>query len=382
VYVLLTDKNIPAIPLFAFVGFILAESKAGDRLMRLFRALLGFMPGGIVIMVVLVSAYFTTFTGASGITILALGSILFVALSKKGSYSENFSIGLLTASGSIGLLFPPSLPLILYGSIAQISILEMFKAGIIPGVIMIVVMSATGIILSLRKHIAPVPFRPKEVLKCLKESVWEIVIPAFVIIPFFIGITKLVETAAFIVVYTLIVEVVIHREIKWRDLPNVALRGIIIMGGVLVIIGTAQALADYIVDQEIPMLLAAWMKQAIQSPLIFLLILNIALLISGCLMEIYAALIVLVPIIIPLGAAFGIDPVHLGIIFLVNMEIGFLTPPMGLNLFLSAYCFKKPIGSVYRASIPFYVIQIGILFLITYMPYIFNAVRGLFGYSS
>jgi C4-dicarboxylate transporter DctM subunit len=371
---MLTGDNIAAIPLFALVGFILSESKAGERLIKLFKSLFGWIPGGLVIMTVLVCAFFTTFTGASGVTILALGGVLYYALAQKSSYSESYSTGLLTASGSIGLLFPPSLVIILYASKAMVSVLDMFIAGLVPGVLMLLVMSGTGIFMSLRQKIAPSPFKLKEALASIKESAFEILLPLFIFVLYFGGITTLVETSAFSVIYVFITEVLVRKEIALKDFMKVIVKAVIIIGGVLVILGTANALAEFIKVQQVHNILFAWMKNNIHSPILFLLMLNIALLITGCFMDIFSAIIVVVPLILPLVGAGGvypeISPIHLGIIFIVNMEIGFLTPPIGLNLFLASYRFEKTIGRVYKNVIPFLALQTGLLLIITYIPWL------------
>jgi len=374
------QPNLPAVPLFTFVGFILAASNSGKRLIRLFKAWVGWIPGGVVIVAVLVSAFFTTFTGASGITILALGAILFTALAKEGRYSENYSVGLLTASGSIGLLFPPSLPIILYGSIALVNISHLFLGGILPGVLMIAAMSITGIVISIKKKIPVIPFNLKEAVLSLKDAVYEIVLPFLIIIPLFLGLGSLVEISAFIVVYVLIFTLFIRKEIKLPDLSNVALKGAVIIGGVLMILGVASAFSEFlVVEQDITTVLKDFLNTYIQSPILFLLIVNVVLLLTGCIMDIYSALIVVAPIIAALGAQYGINPVHMGIIFIVNLEIGFLTPPIGLNLFLASYCFEKPIGKIYKNVLPFFGIQLVILLLVTYIPQISTMLVDLLG---
>lgn len=375
-YVLLTSHLIPAIPLFTVTGFILSESKAGERLVRLFKSLFAWFPGGLAIMAVLVCAFFTTFTGASGVTILALGALLSYVL-VNGKYKRKFSVGLLTASGSIGLLFPPSLPIIIYGVIAGISIKEMFVGGILPGIVMVLVLVIYGIIYAVRNKAERVPFHFKETLTAVRESIWEILLPVIVILGYFGGLTTLVESGAIAVVYALIIEVVIHRDLKIRDLSQVMLKCIPIIGGVLIILALAKGLSYFIVDAEIPLLLTAWVKANIGSKLVFLLLLNIALLITGCFMDIFSAIMVVVPLIIPLGNLFGIHPVHLGIIFLANMELGYLTPPVGLNLFLSSYRFNEPMVNIYKSVLPFFLIQLVSVLLITYIPILSTGLLGI-----
>ena len=366
-YEMLMQHSIPAIPLFAVVGFLLSESKAGERLVRFFKAWFAWFPGGIAIMAVLVCAFFTTFTGASGVTILALGALLSYGLI-NGKYERKFSIGLLTASGSVGLLFPPSLPIIIYGVIAGISIKDMFLGGIIPGFVMVLALVVFSIIYASKKRPVREPFRIKEALAAMKNAIWEILLPVVIIGGYFGGLTTLVESAAVAVIYTLVVEVFIHRDLKLKDLRQVVSKSIPIIGGVLIILSLAYGLYYFIVDAQVPMKLTAWVQANIGSKYVFLLLLNIALLITGCLMDIFSAIMVVVPLIIPLGALFGIHPVHLGIIFLANMELGYMTPPVGLNLFLASYRFNEPMAKLYKDVLPFFFIQLVSVLLITYIP--------------
>lgn len=368
-FALLTSSTIPAIPLFTVTGFLLSESKAGERLVQLFKALFGFIPGGLSIMAIMVCAFFTTFTGASGVTILALGGLLIYVL-EKGNYSRRFSVGLLTASGSIGLLFPPSLPIIIYGVTAQINIKHLFIGGILPGFFMVLVMVVFGVMYAKKNPVIREPFHIKEVLKALRGAIWEMLLPVVIVFGYFGGYTNLVESSAIAVLYTLIIEVFVNRDLKIRDLPNVVLKSIPIIGGVLIILALANGLSYYMIDAEIPMKLAAWMNANIHSKYVFLLLLNIALLITGCFMDIFSAILVVVPLILPLGELFGIHPVHLGIIFLANLELGYLTPPVGLNLFLAAYRFKEPMVKVYKDVLPFLFIQVVSVLIITYVPFL------------
>jgi tripartite ATP-independent transporter DctM subunit len=366
-YSMLIDNSIPAIPLFAIAGFILSESKAGERLVRLFRSLFGWFPGGLAIMAILVSTFFTTFTGASGVTILALGALLSVVLI-KGNYGKSFGYGLLTSSGSVGLLFPPSLPIIIYGISAQVSIKDMFLGGIIPGIIMVMALVIFAMVYAKRKKIPTEAFNLKDALISIKDSIWEILLPLVIILSYFGGLTTLVESSAIAVVYTLIVQLFIKRDLKAKNLMSVVNKAVPIIGGVLIILAVAKGLSYFIVDAQIPMKLSEWVGANISSKLTFLLLLNLALLITGCLMDIFSAIIVVVPLILPLGAHFGIDPVHLGIIFLANMELGYLTPPVGLNLFLASYRFNEPLAKIYRYVIPFLIIQMISVLIITYVP--------------
>jgi len=368
-YNMLTNYSIPAIPLFTFAGFILSESQAGKRLVRLFKAFVGWLPGGLAIMVVLVCTFFTTFTGATGVTILALGGLLIYAL-QQGGYESRFGEGLLTSSGSIGLLFPPSLPIILYGVMAQINIVHMFVGGIIPGALMVIALCIFGVVTAMTRKIERIPFVLVEAWAAVKESVWEILLPVLILLLYFLGLTKLVETGAVAVIYALVVEGLIHRDLKLRDLGRVVRKCVPILGGVLIILAGAKGLSYYIVDAEVPAALSAWVKAYIGSKYLFLLALNVVLLIVGCLMDIFSAILVVVPLIIPMGAAFGIHPVHLGIIFLANLGLGYLTPPVGLNLFLAAYLFNKPLVRIYRDVLPFFLALLAVVLLVTYVPWL------------
>ncbi|MDR2185352.1 MAG: TRAP transporter large permease subunit [Treponema sp.] len=368
VYMALTQNSIIPIPLFTLTGFFLSESKAGERLVQTFRSLFSWLPGGMIIVTVIICAFFTSFTGASGVTILALGGILYAILSEHNKYPEKFSVGLLTSTGSIGLLFPPSLPIILVGATTQTHILRLFVGGIIPGLILVTAVIIFGIVASLRTKIPVEPFRIREALGGLKTSALEIILPVFLTLGFFSGRLSLVEIGAVAMIYIFIVEVFVHRDIKFSDLPRVFRKATPIMGGVLSIIALSMALSYYIVDTQAPQNLAQWMLSAVQSKFVFLLLLNLSLLVVGCLMDIFSAILIVLPLISPLGQAYGIDPVHLGIIFITNLEVGFLTPPVGLNLFLATYRFKKPFVDICRYVFPFLLIQLVVVLLVTYIP--------------
>ncbi|MBN2551721.1 MAG: TRAP transporter large permease subunit [Spirochaetales bacterium] len=368
-YSMLTGYSIPAIPLFTFAGFILSESKAGERLVRLFRAWLGWLPGGLIIMAVLVCTFFTTFTGATGVTILALGALLAYVLVESGRYSTDFANGLITGSGSIGLLFPPSLPIILYGVIAQINIKHMFVGGILPGLLMVLTICGIGVFTAVRHKVKPVRFQIREAALSIKDSFWEILLPVIILLGYFGGLFTLVETGAVAVIYALIIEMLIHRDLSLRDLPGVMLKCIPIVGGVLIILAAAKGLSYYLVDAEVPMRLSSWVQANISSRYLFLILLNLALLVTGCLMDIFSAILVVVPLIIPMGEIFGVHPVHLGVIFLANLGVGYLTPPVGLNLFLAAYRFEQPLVRIYRNVIPFFLALLAVVLLITYVPW-------------
>ncbi len=375
-YTMLSGPMIPSLPLFTLAGFIISESKAGERLVRLFRALFGWLPGGLAIMSVILCAFMTTFTGASGVTILAVGSLLMFILT-AGSYKERFSTGLLTSAGSIGLLFPPSLPIILYGVMAQVSIKDMFVGGILPGAFMVLTLAAMGVVRAVRDKVPRVPFTTKEAGLSILPAIGEVLLPVFILMLFLGGVMTIVETAAFAVVYALVLEVVVHRDIPWKKLPEVFFKSGLIVGGVLAILSVAKGLSYYIVDAEIPMRMTDWMLARVGSKYLFLALLNVALLIVGCFLDIFSAITVVVPLIIPLGVAYGVNPVHLGIIFLANLELGYLTPPVGMNLFLASYAFNKPLGAIYRYVVPFLLIELGAVLVITYLPWLTTVLLGI-----
>ncbi|MDR1587904.1 MAG: TRAP transporter large permease subunit [Treponema sp.] len=370
IYSALTGSNIIAIPLFTLVGFFLSESRAGERLVHTFRTLFSWIPGGIIIATVIICAFFTSFTGASGVTILALGGILYTILSEHMKYPEKFSVGLLTSVGSIGLLFPPSLPIILVGATSMTNIFHLFLGGIFPGLILVASVIIFGIAASVRIKIPVEKFDGRKALSGLKESALEILLPVLLIFGYFSGALSLVEIGATGAIYIFIVEVLIHRDIKASGVPQVFIKAIPIIGGVLSILALSKALSYYIVDTQAPANLAKWMQAAISSKYVFLLLLNLALLVVGCLMDIFSAILIVLPLIVPLGQAYGIDPVHLGIIFITNLEVGFLTPPVGLNLFLASYRFNKSFVNICRYVFPFLLIQMAVVLLVTYVPWL------------
>jgi C4-dicarboxylate transporter, DctM subunit len=369
-YELLTGSSVPAIPLFTLTGFILSESRAGERLVRLFQSFLGGLSGGMAVMAVLVSAFFTTFTGASGVTILALGALLFFMLSQTGEYKDDFSQGLLTSSGSIGLLFPPSLPIIMYGVMAQISVRDMFLGGIIPGLILVTALSVMGVISAVRSHKKKkFTFNPGEFLSALKNASGELLLPVVILVGYFGGITTLVETGAVAVIYSIILEGIVHRDFTMDSLFKAVDKSLPIIGGVLMILATARGLSYYLIDAEIPMLLTSFVGAHIHSRIVFLILLNLILLLTGCLMDIYSAILVVGPLVIPMGELFQIHPVQLGIIFLANLQLGYLTPPVGMNLFLASYRFETPLVTIYKRVLPFLLVLLIMVLLITYVPW-------------
>ncbi|MDR0502693.1 MAG: TRAP transporter large permease subunit [Treponema sp.] len=379
IYSSLTNRNIIAIPLFTVVGFFLSESRAGERLVNVFRCFFSWLPGGIILMSVVICAFFTSFTGASGVTILALGGILYAILSEHLDYPQKFSIGLITSVGSIGLLFPPSLPLILVGTVTQTNIFHLFLGGIIPGIILVAAMIVFSIIMSHKVKIPVEKFDGRKALSAFKEAYLEILLPILLLVGYFYGILSLTEIGAAAVLYVFIVEVIVHRDIKFSDIKKIFDKAIPIIGGVLLILAVAKALSYYVVVTQAPANIAAWMHGAFTSKIIFLLLLNIFLLIIGFILDIFSAIIVVLPLIVPLGQAYGIDPVHLGIIFVINLEVGYMTPPVGLNLFLASYRFKRPFVEICRYVFPFLSVRLLVVFLVTYLPWLSTWLVRLFG---
>ena len=366
-YRIVVSPTLPTIPLFTIAGFLLAESKSSIRLLSLFQALFGWIPGGTPIVLVIICGFFTAITGGSGVTILALGGLLMPMLIKDG-FSKDFSLGLITVSGSIGLLFPPSLPLIIYGVTAGVSIKSIFLGGIIPGLLILAIVASWAIFSSKRQSVAVYDFKINNIKSALIESKWEIAIPFIIMFGIFGGYMTLVETAAISALYVLFITVVIYRDISFSKVGNILIDCCALIGGVLIILGVAMGLTSYIIDAEVPITLLEWVKTNISSKYIFLILLNVFLLIVGCMMDIFSATIIVVPLIKPIAAYFGIDPIHLAIIFIANLELGYLTPPVGMNLFLSAYRFDESMKSVYTSTMPFYFVMLFCVILITYFP--------------
>jgi tripartite ATP-independent transporter DctM subunit len=368
---LTTSTGVAAIPLFTLAGFLLAEGKSSERLLRVFRAWLGWAPGGTAVAAATLCAFFTLFTGGSGVTILVLGGLLLPGLMADG-YRERFSVGLLTASGSLGLLFPLSLPLMLYGIVSQkASIEDLFIGGLLPGLLMLALLAALGVREGLRSRAERSPFRSKEAFGALWDAKWELLLPVFVVGAFLGGIATLVESAPLAALYTLIVQRFVRRDLPtWGDVFRVAADCIALVGSVLLILAVAAGLTDYLVYAQIPTRLVEWTQAHVHSRVVFLLGLNLFLLLVGTLMDIFSAIVVVVPLILPLAEAYSVDYVHLGIIFVANLELGFLHPPLGLNLLLASVRFKKPVLEVTWATLPMLgILAIGVL-LITYVPWL------------
>lgn len=371
-YRLVVNPSLPAIPLFTLAGYLLAESGASRRLVRVLTSLTGHMRGGPAIVTALLCAFFTSMTGASGVTILALGGLLMPIL-LTARYPEKSALGLLTAAGSLGLLFAPCLPLLLYAVIAHIPIRDMFLGGLLPGVLLTVATAWWGFCQE-RPDAVLKKFSYSEARCAINDAKWELMLPAVACGALFTGYATPVEAAAVTVLYALIVEVLIYRDLHvTRDLPRVMAECGLVVGGVLLVMGLALGLTNYLVDAELPVRATEWVTGTIHSPWLFLLALNVSLLFMGSLMEVFSAIIVLVPLLAPLGKAYGIDPVHLGIIFLANLELGYLTPPLGMNLFLASYRFGKPFPEVCRSIVPIFFVLLTGVALITYMPWLTTA---------
>jgi C4-dicarboxylate transporter DctM subunit len=365
----LTDMPpLIAIPLFTFAGYMLAESQAPKRLVNLAQAAFGWVPGGLSIVVLVTCAFFTAFTGASGVTIVALGGLLYPMLIKE-KYPEKFSLGLVTASGSIGLLFPPSLPIIVYGIVAEVSIDKLFVAGILPGMVLIIIVAIYSVREGIVADVPRVKFSWSNVGKAIAGAAWEIPLPFIIIIGIYGGFFTATEAAAVTAFYVFIVEVFIYRDLKiFTDLPRVMKESMLLVGAIISILGVALGLTNYLIDEQVPQALFAIVQSRINSQVTFLLILNGFLIIVGMMMDIFSAIFIVVPLILPIARAFNVDPVHLGIVFLMNLEIGYLTPPVGLNLFMSSLRFRKPVLHITKSTIIFLALELVALILITYWP--------------
>jgi len=365
-----------AIPLFTFAGYLLGESNAPQRLVRVTHAFLGWFPGGLAVVAIMACALFTAFTGASGVTIVALGALLYPALT-EARYPKNFNLGLITSSGSLGILFAPSLPLILYGVVTQqlsleqpISIDDLFLAGIFPGLLMLAVLAVYSYVVRKRSEGATVhaPFSIRECGQAVREAIWELPFPFLLLGSIYSGLLAVSEAAALTVVYVFIVEVFVYREIPLRELARVTRESMVMVGGILIILGVSLASTNYIIDIELPARLFEAIREHIDSRWAFLALLNLFLLGVGMMLDIFSALVILVPLLVPVAMSYGIHPVHLGILFLANMQLGYFTPPVGLNLFIASYRFERPILELYRATLPFFFLLLGAVLVITYWP--------------
>ncbi len=367
------SANLMMIPLFTFAGYMLAEAKTPFRLVRVSRAWLGWMPGSLAMVCLGTSAFFTTFTGGSGVTIVAVGGLLLPALVSE-KYPYRFSLGIVTTGGSLGLLFPPSVPLIMYGIIASLAgagliMNKILVAGIVPGILVMIVLAVYGAIIGSKAEVTRTKFDIKEALASLWEIKWEAIIPLFLVGGLLLGLFRIHEASAFTAVYVLIIEVFVYRDIKiTKDLPRIIVQSMVMVGAILAILSTAIGFTGWMVQAQISTTLIEWAESIITSKWAFLLMINVFLLMVGMLMDIFTAIMVVVPLIIPIADAYGIDPYHMAIIFLLNLEIGYLTPPLGINLFISGIRFRKPITYVYRTVLPFIGVLFIALFIVTYVP--------------
>jgi tripartite ATP-independent transporter DctM subunit len=383
-YQMVVNPSLAAIPLFTLAGYFLAEGGASRRLIRVFRALVGGVRGGPAILTALVCAFFTSFTGASGVTILALGGLLMPVL-LSARYTERNAIGLLTGAGSLGLLFPPALPLILYAVVATtvgstVSMKQMFLGGIVPGMLLVSLTAVWGVMQAPRRaRPAAGSFDPRELGRAVGDAKWELGLPLVALVALFGGFATPVEAAAITALYAFVIETLVYRDLDLRrKVPETMAECGLLVGGVLLILGVAMGFTNYLVDARIPDRAVEWAQGSIESQWVFLLTLNAFLLVVGCLMDVFSAIVVVVPLIVPVAAAFGIDPIHLGIIFLANLELGYLTPPVGMNLFLSAYRFDKPVPVVMRSVLPMFVVLLLGVLLITYLPMLTTTLPSLF----
>ncbi|WP_163335971.1 TRAP transporter large permease [Desulfopila sp. IMCC35008] len=367
-----------SLPLFIFAGTLLSESRAPERILQLSRFFLGWLPGGLAVVSLGVCAVFTAFTGASGVTIFALGGLLLPALLKDG-YSDRFSMGLITSSGSLGLLFPPSLPIILYGVISETRIDHLFLAGILPGVVMLVLLMLYSVRQGGRSRAKRQHVSFQDGVRALKDAAWEIPLPVIILGGIYGGFFVAGEAAAVTSLYVLIVEVFIYRDVELKKLPEIMVKSMMLFGGILVILGASMASTNYLIDQEVPVRIFEFIRTYIDSKYTFLLLLNVFLLIVGAMLDIFSALVLIVPLILPIAEGYGVDPIHLGIIFLTNLQIGYCTPPVGLNLFLASYKFERPIVELYRATLPFLGLLFITLMIITYIPWLSNVLIKLIG---
>ncbi len=375
VYRIVDTPLLVTLPLFTFAGYVLAEAGTSRRLVNLVQSVFGALPSGLALVGFVACAIFTALTGASGVTIVALGALLLPALTSAG-YSERFSLGLVTTSGSLGLLLVPSVPLILYGIVAQqmdvgepFTISELFLAGVLPLLLMLTAL----IIYTLWHHrggtVPRVPYSRRKLADAIRDARWELPLPLVVLGGIYSGWFAISEAAAITAVYVTIVEVMLYREIRWSALPKIMVDSMVMVGGILLILGVALAFTNFLVDAEVPQMLFDFMQAHVESALGFLLLLNLMLLVLGAMLDIFSALVIVVPLILPVAAGYGIHPVHLGIIFLANMQIGYFTPPVGMNLFISSYRFNRPLLDIYAACIPFMIVLLVALLLITYVPW-------------
>ena len=374
VYRLADMPLLLALPFFAFAGYVVGHSQTSRRLVRLTQVFLGWMPGGLAIVSLVACALFTAFTGASGVTIVALGALLFPALIRDG-YPERFSLGLVTSSGSLGLLFPPSVPLILYGVVAQqlgvgpvFAIEDLFWAGLLPGLLMVLLLACWSLWTHRHQVRRREHFSAAAAVAAVREAIWEIPLPVFLIGGIYSGYLAVSEAAIISAVYVIVVEVFIYREIRLGQLPAIMREAMVMVGGILLILGVSLAFTNYLIDADVPTRLFDLIQRHVSDKIVFLILLNVLLLLLGAILDIFSALVIMVPLILPVAVSYGVNPVHLGIIFLANMQIGYFTPPVGMNLFIASYRFEKPVVTLYQATIPFMLVLLTAVLIITYWP--------------
>jgi len=375
-YRLVDTPFLSALPLFTFAGYLVSASRTSQRLLQLAQTFFGWMPDGLAIVALTSCAFFTAFTGASGVTILALGALLLPAMQQAG-YSERYSLGLVTTSGSLGLLLPPSLPLILYGIIIQqmnlgfhFDFKELFLAGILPGLLMIAALAGWSLWANRKRPVPLTKFSATQAKTALRDAAWEIPLPVFILVGIFGGFFAVSEVAAMTALYVLVVEVFIYKEVKLSELPKIMTDSMMMVGAILLILAIAMAFTNFLIDVEVPDMLFAWIRAHVDNKYTFLLLLNLFLLVLGALLDIFSALVIAVPLIVPVAMGFGIHPLHLGVIFLANMQIGYFTPPVGMNLFIASYRFNRSITTIYHATIPFMMVLLATLLVITYWPWL------------
>ena len=367
IYRMASAPTLLAIPLFTLAGYVIAESQSPKRLLSLAQSVLGGIPGGIAIVTIVVCAFFTAFTGASGVTIIALGGLLYPMLLKQ-NYTERFSLGLLTSSGSLGLLFPPSLPVILYGLVAKVDIEKLFIASLVPGLLLMFILSLWSIKCS-PKNLPRTKYNSQELFLALKGAAWELLLPVGILVSIYGGFATPSETAALTAAYVIFMECFIYKDLNFfKDLPRIAGESMSLVGAILLILCCAMGMTSYLVDAEVSTRVFEWMRQWISNKYVFLTFLNIFLLIVGGLMDIFSAIVIIVPLILPIASEFDVHPIHLAVIFLTNLELGYMTPPIGINLFISSFRFKRSIIELYYSSLPFLILMLAALLLITYIP--------------
>ncbi len=374
VYRIADTPLLVSLPLFTFAGYLMTASNSAQRLMALTQSLFGWMPAGLAIVGFVACAVFTALTGASGVTIVAIGALLFPMLLHAG-YTQRFSLGMVTTSGSLGVLIVPSVPLILYGVIAQqihvgeaFTIPQLFLAGMVP--VMLMLLALSGYTIWSQRSIKRTPFSAVALKRALWDARYELPLPFVILGAIYSGYFAISEAAAITALYVLIVEMYFYREVSWRELPNVIRESMVMVGSIILILGAALALTGYFVDAQIPQQLFNFINDRVSDPIVFLILLNVLLLVLGAFLDVFSATVIMVPLILPIAVQYGIHPLHLGVIFIANLQIGYFTPPIGMNLFIASYRFERPVLELYRACLPFMFVLLLVLMLITYIPFL------------